>query len=124
MEIFIIWGGNKMKEKIIGIFIVLLMILLIIPTVSADEQTSLIDDGVYLKGLFKLIEEDEEFLYMKPLNMVLLERINGTFHVYTYSRFIPKFCKTIKFSKPLEYFGFGNNIRWMIGKCDTWSWVE
>ena len=114
-----------MKAKMLGICICMLLFLTMTHTIMATavETAKSTDNGVnpvFVRGLFKYINEDEEYFYVNILHAVIWELEDGNIGRHSYS-FVQR---TAKFSKPLLHFGGGLMYWWFIGECDYWGWVE
>jgi len=117
-----------MQKKIIGIFVCMLLIVTALPAVGevnssendAEASTTNIIPSMNIwlvKGAFKFLDEDEEYIYLKAISAKLRGFGNG---VAVYHLF---FCP-IKISKPLTGI-FTNDFSIVVfGICDEWDYIE
>ena len=113
-------------KKIIGIFICMLLIATAIPVMSIKE-TEREDNSVdsnprggiwFVKGLFKYLDEDEEYFYVKAISAKLRGFGNGVSLYYLF------FCP-IKILKPFHGFlSDGTLPRPVIGICGGWEYMD
>jgi hypothetical protein len=75
---------------------------------------------VFVRGMFKYIDEDENYFYVIPISTIIWEIKNDNLCRQTYL-FINE---EAKFSKPLMHFGGGVNYWFFIGRCDHWEWIN
>ena len=113
-----------MKRKILGILVCMLLILTVISTsVTANETEAEIDipsDGPsnsiwFVRGIFKYLDEDEEYIYLTALTTKLCGIGNGLVWYHLLN------CP-IKISKPLYGFYMNDYSIILIGICDHWEY--
>jgi hypothetical protein len=113
-------------KKIIGIFIFLLLIATTIPVMSINEtkaESNSVNNnqtgGIwFVKGIFKYLDEDEKYFYIKAISAKLRGFGNG---VSVYRLF---FCP-IKILKPFHGFlSDGPTPLPGIGICTEWDYME
>jgi len=116
-----------MKKKIIGIFVCTLLIATALPVIGMIEdienQQIMTGDGPsnsiwFVRGTFRYLDEDEEYLYLKAISAKLRGFGNGA-AVYRL------FGCSVKFAKPFYGFLPEDSLPLPgIGMCREWDYME
>ena len=111
-----------MKKKIIGILICLLLFSTVIPLVTADENKAEnynVPGAIwFVRGIFRYVEEDEDYIYVEALYAKLFGIMPGVMWYSLHSSI------SIKLGKP--FMGLppqGSAPSLAIGICYEWDYT-